>query len=135
MKELIAYINSTVNNNFNNMSSTFPMIPASMRVGFANGYVAVPKDHPFFGKDYDDVDVEVHGGLTFACPGNNITAADLPETEVLEGYLYDLDENWWVFGFDTCHYMDSLENWPREAVIAETLSLKKQLEEAYEQAE
>lgn len=135
MKELIAYINSTVNNNFNNMSSTFPMIPTSMRVGFANGYVAVPKDHPFFGKDYDDVDVEVHGGLTFACPGNNITAADLPETEVLEGCLYDLDENWWVFGFDTCHYMDSLENWPREAVIAETLSLKKQLEEAYEQAE
>lgn len=33
MKELIAYINSTVNNNFNNMSSTFPMIPASMGVG------------------------------------------------------------------------------------------------------
>lgn len=55
MKELIAYINSTVNNNFNNMSSTFPMIPASMGVGFANGYVAVPKDHPFFGKGYDDV--------------------------------------------------------------------------------
>lgn len=135
MKELIAYINSTVNNNLNNMSSTFPMIPAGMGVGYANGYVAVPKDHPFYGKDYDDVEVDVHGGLTFACPGSNITAADLPETEVLEGCLYDLDENWWVFGFDTCHYTDSLENWPREAVIAETLSLKKQLEEAYEQGE
>ena len=135
MKELIAYINSTANNSFNNMSSTFPMIPTSMGVGYANGYVAVPKDHPFFGKDYDDVDVEVHGGLTFACPGNNITAANLPETEVLEGCLYDLDENWWVFGFDTCHYMDNLDNWPREAVIDETLSLKKQLEEAYKQDE
>lgn len=134
MKELIAYINSTVNNSFNSMSSTFPMIPASMGVGYANGYVAVPKDHPFFGKGYDEVGIEVHGGLTFACSGDNITVKSLPETEVLEGCLHDLDENWWVFGFDTCHYGDSLENWTREAVIDETLSLKKQLEEAYEQA-
>lgn len=129
MKDLIAYINSTVNNRCNNMSSIFPMIPASMEVGYANGYVAVPRDHPFFGKDYDDVDVEVHGGLTFAAPGSNISK-DLPETEVLEGCLYDLDEDWWVFGFDTCHYMDNLENCNREYVISETLNLKRQLEEA-----
>ena len=132
MKELIAYINSTANNNFNSMSCAFPMLSAGMGVGYANGYVAVPKDHPFFGKGYDDVNIDVHGGLTFACPGNEITAASLPETEVLEGCLYDLNEDWWVFGFDTCHYMDNLDNWPREAVITETLNLKKQLEEAYE---
>lgn len=130
MKDLIAYINSTVNNKYNNMSSVFPMMPAGMEVGYANGYVAVPKDHPFFGKNYDDVSVDVHGGLIFACPGNNITAAELPETEVLEGCLYDLDEDWWVFGFDTCHYMDNPENCNREYVISETLNLKRQLEEA-----
>lgn len=130
MKDLIAYINSTINNRCNNMSSVFPMMTSGMEAGYANGYVAVPRDHPFFGKDYDDVDIEVHGGLTFAAPGSNISK-DLPETEVLEGCLYDLDEDWWVFGFDTCHYSDSLENWPREAVIEETLNLKRQLEEAY----
>lgn len=134
MKELIVFINSTVNNRFNNMSSTFPTIPVSISVGYANGYVAVPENHPFFGKDCDNIDVKIHGGLTFAGSGNRITAINFSETEVLEGCLSDLDENWWVFGFDTCHYEDSLENWPREAVIAETLSLKKQLEEAYEQA-
>lgn len=130
MKNLIAYINSTINNRCNNMNSVFPMMTVSMEAGYANGYVAVPRDHPFFGKDYGDVDIEVHGGLTFAAPGSNISK-DLPETEVLEGRLYDLDEDWWVFGFDTCHYSDSLENWPREAVIEETLNLKRQLEEAY----
>lgn len=30
------------------------------------GYVGVPPGHPAHGKDYDSVDVEVHGGLTFA---------------------------------------------------------------------
>lgn len=130
MKDLIAYINSTANNSFNKLSSTFPMMSAGHGVGYANGYVAVPKDHPFFGMGYDDVDVDIHGGLTFAAPGNNIIK-DLPETEVLEGCLYDLNEDWWVFGFDTCHYMDNLDNWPREAVIDETLNLKKQLEEVY----
>jgi hypothetical protein len=30
------------------------------------GYVGVAEGHPAFGKDYDGVDVEVHGGLTYA---------------------------------------------------------------------
>jgi hypothetical protein len=31
------------------------------------GYVGVPEGHPWFGKNYSDLlDVEVHGGLTFA---------------------------------------------------------------------
>lgn len=34
-----------------------------------NGYVKIPEDHPWHGKDYDDIDVEVHGGLTFASYG------------------------------------------------------------------
>lgn len=30
------------------------------------GYVGVPRNHVYYGSDYDKVDVEVHGGLTFA---------------------------------------------------------------------
>lgn len=30
------------------------------------GYVDLPPKHPWHGKEYDDIDAEVHGGLTYA---------------------------------------------------------------------
>jgi hypothetical protein len=48
--------------------------------GHRCGYVTVPAGHPCGGKDYNDIDVEVHGGLTY---GNGAT-----------------------FGFDCAHYND-----------------------------
>jgi hypothetical protein len=66
-----------------------------MGLGFLNGYVAVPRGHPLFGKDYDDPVVsrfQVHGGITFA--------------GYLAGYmLSDKDDLWW-FGFDGAHAGD-----------------------------
>jgi len=35
-------------------------------LGSLNGYVAIPKGHRVWGFGYDDVEVEVHGGLTYA---------------------------------------------------------------------
>ena len=58
----------------------------SPNFGSLCGYVDVPKGHPAYGKHYDNVPVEVHGGLTFA-EGVDNTAA-------------------WRFGFDCGHYMD-----------------------------
>jgi hypothetical protein len=55
------------------------------------GYVRVPPTHPLFGTDYDDFDVDVHGGLTFA----DIESC----TEHEDG------QGWW-FGFDCAHCMD-----------------------------
>lgn len=37
--------------------------------GAANGYAQIPEDHPWHGLDYDEIDVDVHGGLTFARDG------------------------------------------------------------------
>lgn len=37
--------------------------------GAVNGYVQVPQGHPWHGLDYDEIDVEAHGGLTFARDG------------------------------------------------------------------
>jgi len=57
-----------------------------------NGYVGVPDGNKYYEKDYDDlgdVDVEVHGGLTFAGGG----------THKIFGYY------WW-FGFDCAHAFD-----------------------------
>lgn len=52
------------------------------------GYVAVPREHPAYGKHYDGIDVSVHGGLTFA--GANRYGK--------EGYYY--------LGFDCNHCQD-----------------------------
>lgn len=35
-------------------------------MGHRCGYVTVPKGHPCEGKDYTDLDVHVHGGLTYS---------------------------------------------------------------------
>ena len=61
------------------------------------GYVGVPNTHPAYEKDYDDVDVSVHGGLTYAnkCQG---VICHIPEAGMP-------DDVWWL-GFDTCHYND-----------------------------
>ena len=36
------------------------------QMGHRCGYTRIPPGHPWHGKDYDDIDVDVHGGLTFA---------------------------------------------------------------------
>jgi hypothetical protein len=47
------------------------------------------------------------------------------DIEFLDG---EVPEGYWIFGFDTCHALDSLERWPRERVIGETMRLKNALE-------
>jgi hypothetical protein len=61
-------------------------------IGHRCGYVRVGKDHPWYGKDYDSVDADVHGGLTFAEP-------DVP---CAKG---GADDGYWV-GFDCAHFGD-----------------------------
>ena len=63
------------------------------RMGFRCGYVRVPAGHPWHGKDYDDIEADVHGGLTFA-------EAD---TDCGKG---GADDAWWL-GFDCGHWMDA----------------------------
>jgi hypothetical protein len=72
------------------------------RMGSWCGYVGVPSGHPAYGQDYDEVDVEVHGGLTYAArcqPG--------PEGEAICHVPASgrTDDIWWL-GFDTSHFMD-----------------------------
>lgn len=85
--------------------------------GLWNGYVAIPKGHPAYGKDYDEIDVEIHGGLTF---GNYSSKLDNPS-------LPKFDEEHWVVGFDTAHAGDTREYWTKERVLKETEFLKTQL--------
>ena len=55
-------------------------------MGHLCGYVYTPPQHPWFEKDYDYIDVSVHGGLTHAV----------------------LDDGMWRLGFDAAHYGDAV---------------------------
>jgi hypothetical protein len=85
--------------------------------GWGNGYVVIPKGHPLHGVDYTEIDVDVHGGLTFSD-----FAKDLDWPEIPKGC-----KTGWVVGFDTAHYDDSLARWSKESVMTETENLKEQL--------
>lgn len=76
------------------------------QTGWGNGYVHLPPEHPFHGVHYDEIPVDVHGGLTYS----------------------ENENGSWVIGFDTRHHGDTLEKWPMEKVEAETIRLRDQLE-------
>ena len=91
-----------------------------IKSGWGNGYVAVPPSHCMHSIDYDRFyylfegtpnEIKIHGGITYSDFGNGINAP----------------EDWWVFGFDTKHFDDNLENWPKERVLEETMNLFWQL--------
>ncbi len=62
-------------------------------IGYRCGYVRVPKGHPWHGKEWSEVDCEVHGGITFAEPD---VQCDKPGE----------DDAWWI-GFDCAHGGDA----------------------------
>ena len=67
------------------------------------GYVGVPEGHPDFKRDYNDVPVSVHGGLTYAdlCQEN----PDPCEGICHVPYEGRPDHVWWL-GFDCAHAGD-----------------------------
>lgn len=95
--------------------------------GEANGYVAVPPEHPLHGKGYDDIyGIEVHGGLTFS---GRIDFTTIPMEDVtFISDTKDVPSDWWIFGFDTMHFGDNKVKWSKERVKEETLRLQEQLE-------
>lgn len=60
---------------------------ASNNLGFRCGYARVPEGHPFFRKGWDDIGIDVHGGITYAEYGTEKT-------------------EWWL-GFDCAHNGDA----------------------------
>lgn len=83
----------------------YPCIASRGNPRFGNwcGYVAVPPGHRFHGASYDDVDVEVHGGLTFSAS----CAEDAPQ-EIAICHVPEPGEPadvWWL-GWDAGHAFD-----------------------------
>lgn len=123
--KLIAFLNSDMNQHINHLNSSgFPSLIDSFSAGYANGYVMIPKEHPYYGKSYYEIDgIDVHGGLTFS----DFILDNWNAEEWLDEKP-EHPEDYWVLGFDTIHAGDNLTNWDRDAVINETLRLKEQLE-------
>ncbi len=52
-------------------------------------YIEIPRESKLFGKDYDEIDLDVHGGLTYA-----------------DSDLREVKENSWFIGWDYAHLGD-----------------------------
>jgi len=68
------------------------MVTVHNTMGYRCGYVKVEPGHPGHGKNYEDIDASVHGGLTFAEPDLHCGKGGA-------------DNGWWV-GFDCAHSSD-----------------------------
>lgn len=71
----------------------YPCVVLFMPMAFRTGYVGLPKTSKFYGKGFDDIPVDCHGGLTY---GRN--------------YLFGQDDKdtWWI-GFDCAHCYDGFD--------------------------
>lgn len=102
--------------------------------GEYNGYVAFDAKlplswqggAPFEDKTVLDNMIDVHGGITLDRSMENWThEAIIPLTAIPEPEQF---KNLRVIGFDTLHYDDTKDKWPFDAIKAETLKLKEQIE-------
>ena len=69
----------------------YPCVVIFQPLGHRCGYVGLPEKNRFYGLDYNEIDVDCHGGLTYS-----------------SNHLYDQDDTntWWI-GFDCAHSGDS----------------------------
>jgi hypothetical protein len=81
--------------------------------GFGNGYIGVPKGHPFYGKDYNALhelyQIDIHGGLTYS----------------------EQEGDYWVIGFDTAHASDTSTTCNEKYCLNQLMYLLKQVEDAW----
>lgn len=73
------------------------------RSGHWCGYVGVTEGHPAFERFYEDVDVSVHGGLTFARACDETAPEGTGVCHIPEPGRPD--HVWWL-GFDCAHFQD-----------------------------
>src|SRR5262252_4875039 len=77
----------------------FPCLALRNHYGCWCGYVGVPAGHPAYQQAYTDVNVEVHGGLTYAGECSP-PICHIPKPD-------QSDDVWWL-GFDCGHCFDLL---------------------------
>ena len=92
---------------FMDEATGLPCLIVRNELGALCGYVGVSEGHPAYQKDWDSVEAEVHGGLTFADTCQPDAEHDICHV-VEEG---EDDKVWWL-GFDTAHAGDYVPGYP-----------------------
>ena len=96
--------------------------------GYANGYVAIPKDHPLYNRfinytSADEFPVNIHGGITY-CKTNPLKCEHIKFARKGES----IPEGALILGFDTFHFGDNPRNWDFARCMNEVIKLRTQLE-------
>jgi hypothetical protein len=98
--------------------------------GWGNGYILLPQNHPFYGKDYDSVPISVHGGVTFGQVFDSDSFKEWIEKREFFGDInfdnYQKFNNYWILGFDTGHCGDNPIYCSKDYVENETNSMLEQ---------
>ena len=101
-----------------------------MDFGWGNGYVLLPYNHPLYGKDYNDLELYAHGGLTFSEYFNVQRFLEWIKDLKIDGDVtrenYEKFNNYWIIGFDTNHSGDNLKICPKSYVANEAYELLEQ---------
>lgn len=72
----------------------FRCVVVGQDLGHRCGYVGIPDGHKLYGSDYNGLNFDVHGGLTFSGGG---------------GSKYPVESNLWWLGFDCAHCDDAMD--------------------------
>jgi hypothetical protein len=99
------------------------------RMSHMNGYVRLPEGHPFEVLDYDDIDVSVHGGLTFSEDGwigfDTAHAGDIWTDDELISHGM---ENTMPYPYSLFPDMEP-KQWTLQLIVEETKNLAHQVKE------
>jgi len=100
-----------------------------------NGYVSVPNTSSLYGKSYDKVDramldepwFNVHGWLTY---GEHLSKATplIKEAYLRSNPEHHLDDDVWIFGYDTIHYGDDQTERDLQHCLDHTKDLRDYME-------
>lgn len=94
--------------------------------GWGNGYIIIPKNRLYnIPDDENDINVYVHGGFTLSY----IIDKNIYESFNLKMTNAQIGDR--LLGFDTCHYNDTIINWPKDRVEEETKRIAKEIYEIY----
>lgn len=91
----------------------FPCVCILQNAGHRCGYVGLPKGNRYYGKDYDDIPIGCHGGLTFS-----------------DKSYWDDDDRWYI-GFDCAHWADGKDfdavekYWADDEIVMKMLEVYK----------
>ena len=103
-----------IENYFRNYTTGLISVQYNDNFGWGMGYVLLPPNHPFYGINYNDINIDVHGGLTYSNYFDSTRFLKWTNNRKVVGDItldnFKKFNNYWMIGFDTNHYGDNLEN-------------------------